>query len=190
MSDITKDIWEDNMERIFEQISELDADWRDQPRDAVGPREISRVFLKVTNDTNVGLPEYVITDDENCNVDIKQLKLLTLQVQVESTNMDASHRARASMERIRLRLYRPSTLAAFRVIESSLIDVAPTIVVDTTQDNRALSVATADLRMHRIDQEPDVAFGRIDKIAIAGKVLNALGATVATSSLVIDLPDP
>ena len=190
MSAITRDIWEQNMKSIFRIISGLDAEWRDQTRDFIDPRDQARCLIKVIADQDIGTPEYRITDDVDCGYDIRQLKILTLQAQVESVSMDASERARAHINDIRLRLWRPSILAALRVINTSLIDIGNTTVVDTTRDDRALSVANADIRLHHVRSEPDTPFGRIDKIAVTGTVQDATGTDRATTSLVIDLPDP
>lgn len=189
--------WEDNIQRLLEKISELTTVWRDQGRPFTDEPGIC--LLKVTNDVNVGIDETRIvlntgevTSSPPIEIEPTQvgLRIVTLQIQIETYDQDATQRPLFFLKRIRSRLRRPSTLLAFKEIDTSLINTLPISSVNRTIDGRAYSLAIMDIRLHTIDVEPDQPFGRIDKIAIQPTVTDDGGNLVTVAPFTIDLPDP
>lgn len=189
--------WEDNLQRLFEKLSELTTIWRDQERPFTDDPGLC--LLKITNDTSVGTDETRIalntsevTSSPPIEIEPTQvgLRTVTLQVQIETYDQDATQRPMFFLKRIRSRLWRPSTLLAFREIDTSLINTLPITSVGRIIDGRAYSLATMDTRLHTVDVEPDQPFGRIDKIAIQPTVTDDGGNPIAAAPFTIDLPDP
>lgn len=193
----TPDIWEDGIARLFEKIGEpLPVLWKEQARPYL-PDGV--ILLKAIADVSQGVDEYRITLDaskaasappEECEPLSCGMAAVTLQVQVETFDQDASGRARTMLRRLRQRLRWPSSLEALRTIETSLIDVLVMPVIDKLQDNRQYSLATMDVRLNTIQIEPDKPFGRIDTIAVQPMLTDQAGGAISTPPFTIDLPDP
>lgn len=194
-----EEVWEDTVRDLMADISEIRAEWQNQPRGYQAPQEHATVRLRVTSVQPVGVDETrtVIDDTKlttNPPVEVEPsqvgLEITTLQIQVEAQEHRANTRARHFLKRIKTRLRRPSSLATLRDVNTSLIDIGVITVLDLVQDIRARSLATMDVRLHTGVDERDDAFGRIDRLGITANVTDASGATVATVTQTIDLPDP
>lgn len=196
----TPDVWEDGLERLFETIGEpLPVCWKEQPRPYL-PDGV--ILLKVIGDLNQGTDEYRIALDSaeltssppvECVPTSCGAALVTLQVQVETFDQDASGRARTMLRKIRQRLRWPSSLLHLKTIETSLVDMLTIPIIDKTEDGRQYSLATMDVRLNTIQVENDVPFGRIDSIVLTPTFTDDSGGAISAAKappFTIDLPDP
>ncbi len=192
----TPDVWEDGLELLFERIGDpLPVCWKERERPFV---EDGIVLLKVIADLSIGVDEYrIVYDPAQVASDPPEemiptscgSALVTLQVQVETFDQDASGRARTALRRIRQRLRWPSSLQALRKIETSLVDILTIPVIDRVQDGRVYSLATMDVRLNTIQVENDKPFGRIDTIVVQPDLLDESGVPLTLPPFTIDLPD-
>ncbi len=193
----TPDVWEDGLERLFETIGEpFPVCWKEQPRPYLPD---GAILLKVIADLSQGVDEYRIVNDpalnsssppEECIPTSCGSALVTLQVQVETFDQDASGRARTLLRKIRQRLRWPSSRLALKTLETSLVDILTIPIIDKVEDGRQYSLATMDVRLNTIQVENDVPFGRIDTIAIQPNLTDEGGGAIVTPPFTIDLPDP
>jgi hypothetical protein len=189
-------LWENAMERMFAELSELPAFWRDQPRDFVGPDQDGFVTLFVAEDVVVGVPETRIETPSGAAAGaeieptIAELHRLTLQVQVETYDNQARSRGRFFASRIRTRLRRESAQLAMAKVATSLIDVSPIISAAVPIDNRQTSASTMNVRLHTATVERDKAFGYIDIIRLVPDLTDEGGSPIVLSPIDINLPDP
>lgn len=195
----TPDVWEDGLQRLFETIGELPTCWKEQPRPYL-PDGV--ILLKVIADLSQGVDEYRIALNSaeltssppiECEPTSCGSSVVTLQVQVETFDQDASGRARTVLRKIRQRLRWPSSRAALKTIETSLVDILSIPVIDKTEDGRQYSLATMDVRLNTIQVENDQPFGRIDSMVLTPTLTDDSGGAIPASKaapFTIDLPDP
>lgn len=193
----TPDIWEDGLELLFERIGDpLPVCWKERERPFASD---GIILLKVIADASQGVDEYRIAHDPALNSSSPPAECIptscgssrvTLQVQVETFDQDGPGSARTQLRKIRQRLRWPSSLAALKAIETSLVDIIAIPVIDKLEDGRQYSLATMDVRLNTIQIENDKPFGRIDTIAVQPTLTSESGSPITTPPFTIDLPDP
>lgn len=189
-------LWEDGIESLFSQMSELPTFWRDQARDAISPTDDGFVTLFITEDRTIGEPDTRLGCDltkpqgQEFEPEITELHTLTLQVQVETYDNRARHRGRFFCNRVRTRLHRESSRVALAKIATSLIDVSPILSAAAEIDNRQSSASTMLVRLHAATIERDKPFGYIDIFRLQPTITDDGGNVVTTTTIDINLPDP
>jgi hypothetical protein len=193
---VQADVWEDTIERLFGQLSELPTCWEDRERPALGPGADGICLLRVTSVPALGVDEtrYTFTDDAAPAPDVfpEQTGNRTpvLSVKVDSYDNNARTRARAILERIRTRLRRPSSRAALAKIDTSIATIGTVFAVGRVEDNREYSRAAMDVVLNAAICDADVPFGSIKTIEVSGEITDAADVVVGTPAFTITLPDP
>jgi hypothetical protein len=190
------DVWEDVLEELFQELSELPTFWRDQPRPFVDADQDGFVTLFVTEDVVVGVPERRLVCNlaapagEEIEPTIAELHRLSLQVQVETYDNAAKQRGRFFASRLRTRLRTEAAELALARVETSLIDVSPIISAAVPIDNRQSSASTMTVRLHAATVERERPFGYIDVLRLVPDLEDEAGDPIPLASIDVDLPDP
>lgn len=195
---VEADVWEDNVQMIFETVSELPTYWADRERPFAAPHEDGLCLLQIIDERGWGVDEARTVYDAaapvgaECRTTLSGLRRLDLQVQVETFDHDAQRSARFFLGQIRTRLRRAATLAALRKISTSLIETTPILVAGgvSTADARRFSISTMVVSLHRAIEEPDAPVGFIDQIEVVRELQDQGGVDLGVEDFVIDLPDP
>lgn len=191
--------WEDGIQELFGQLSGLPTHWRDQERPFLAAADVGQCLLKVISERPLGVDETrealnlaELTSSPPVEIEPSQvgLRIVTLQVQIETFDQDADRRARFFTGRITTRIRRPSSRAALQVLDTSIIDIQAAVFVERVVDERAYSMGTMAIRLHTIVDERDKPFGRIDTISGTANLDNAGGSPAGIVTFTIDLPDP
>lgn len=191
--------WEDGIQELFEVLSGLPTYWRDQERPFLSPTDRGQCLLKVIAERPLGVDETrepvnlaELTSSPPIEIEPSQvgLRIVTLQVQVETFDQDADRRARFFLGQITTRIRRASSRATLRTLDTSIITIEPAVLVERIVDERAYSLGTMSIRFHTIVDERDQPFGRIDTVSGAGTVQNAGGSAAGAITFTLDLPDP
>jgi hypothetical protein len=108
---------------------------------------------------------------------------VTLSVRVESHNNTDTTWAWQTIERIRTRLGRQSSLDALEAINLALIDAGPAVPVPVVRDRREWSVASMDVALAAAftDVETDAPFDWIQSVELTASVADIAGTVLPPS---------
>jgi hypothetical protein len=164
------DVWEDSIERLFLQLSEVPTCWEDRERLMVDPEALALCMLRISSVAALGVDEtrYTYTGDAAPASDTFPAQVgnrrPVLTVKVDAWSNDAKRRSRHILERIRTRLRRPSSRALLNQIDSSLVSITAIVASGRIEDNREYARAAMDVMLNAIVDDPDQAFGSIKTI--------------------------
>jgi hypothetical protein len=190
------DVWEDTIERLFKQLSEVPTCWEDRQREMVDPEALALCMLRVSSVLALGVDETRHTFTGAAAPDPDTFPAQTgnrrpvLTVTVDSWDNDAKRRARHILERIRTRLRRPSSRALLNDIDTSLSGITAIVATGRIEDNREYARASMDVMLNTIVDDPDHAFGSIKNIEVSGTIKDVDDSVVANPAFTIVLPDP
>lgn len=120
-----------------------------------------------------GTDEVRFTDqgaDTDLAVEVVGNRRLTLSVRAYSRDQRPAYRAYALLERVRGRLYAPSTQDAFSAVGLGLRESAALVDVSRVYDGRQESVAALDLAFNWVSSESDTHMGTIESVIVGGTV--------------------
>lgn len=108
-------------------------------------------------------------------------RLVVVQLDVEVHDQTSGASAQAAIDRARVRLLAPSTLALLEDVGLALAGPVQTAVTDYEVDGRQVSRRTMDVRLHGVAIEADLA-GRTSYIATVGTVADLTPPVAASIS--------
>lgn len=148
------------------------AEWDGRKKTFVHPKIKQSLFLEVTSCVGVGEDEtrYEFDDDPDVNaLAVTQTgnRRFVLQVRSEVFENTDSLWCMETLERIRTRLYRPSSIEALLDVEVALIRIEKSVKVPAQQDQRALSAGVMDIVFAAAVNDVDpVPVGWIERIQL------------------------
>jgi len=95
---------------------------------------------------------------------------LTLSCKIVSRDQRPAYRAYALLERVRGRLYFPSSQATFRGLGVGLRESLALVDLGRTHDQRQESVASLDVAFNWVDAQTDAPVGTIGSVVVGGTV--------------------
>jgi hypothetical protein len=95
---------------------------------------------------------------------------LTLSIRVYSRDQRGAYRAYAVLERVRGRLYSPSSQDMFASLGLGLRESDSLIDVSRVHDGRQESAATLDVVFHWVSAESDADMGTIEHVTVGGTI--------------------
>lgn len=119
-----------------------------EPQTFVSPTTQGQLFIEIRSGAMLGDDEFTRVYDAVTNKQIvtqKGNRLFTLTVRMES--YDSTSNAYETLEKIRNRLRRPSSLARLRAEKMTVYETQPVVSLPTKYDNRVISAANFDLHM-------------------------------------------
>jgi len=160
------------------------ASWEGRPQGFIKTPESTSLELKVRSIQDIGEDETrkIITKVNGVDTDVyAQLgnRRVILSVKVESYRNTNALWCFSTIERIRTRLRRPSSLAALDAINFALVNTGPSVPVPTARANREWSVASMDVTFGtRFEDAENAAFGWISTVIVTPQAQGTDGATL------------
>lgn len=181
---------------LLGDLLELPCDWRKQPRKM---HTDARAQLDLVSHTGLGVDETSWTeldeddDDEPDHVraTVHGLRELAVQVSVWSPSQSLDKSARRYLERLRTRLYLPSSLERIKALELALVGVEDLVLLDPSEDGREVSEAAMDVRLAGGSSELDAPIPFIETARVRSEHLrNAAGDPLPSSAQIDTNPEP
>lgn len=146
---------------------------------------------RVGRDWTTYAEDVALADGEDFVPEQHGLRQLVVSIAVESTNASPGWSARHFLDRVRLRLRRPSSLEALRAAELSLVrEDAITDDVRATVGERRLSKAVLDLTLSAYESEVDSAGATswIEKGVLTTQIKRADGTLTPGNVTDLEIP--
>jgi hypothetical protein len=127
--------------------------WQGEPEKALGPigGKAGKITLNVTARRINGTEEARRTYDEDTQTSrVRYGAHRFLTISIRADNFLGHGEAFDTLERLRLRLYRPASRKALRDVKCSFMDCPSIQALDRVVDNRAVSAASMDLRLQQV----------------------------------------
>lgn len=160
------------------------AEWADRPRDLIHPDVGFALVLRVTSVTPIHEDEDRY-DEDGTETQCGQRRII-LNVQVESSENLSTESALNTLERIRTRIRRRSSLAKLAAVDVALIEVGATQNVSARYDGRIWSIGSLDITLCAAVNDTDpVPAGFIQRVVVTTDVQGTL-----TQLDHVELPPP
>jgi hypothetical protein len=158
------------------------AQWHNRSREQVSDKTATAVLLRVTNTKEVGEDETRYEDGDGVLLPTQVgQRLVTLEIRVESYENTDTHWAWATVERIRSRLRRPSSLERLRLVNCALVRTGPALGLPEPRDGHMTSIAVMDVVLTAAFADPDEAAGWIERIELTSHLTHAPDVNAAAA---------
>lgn len=172
------------------------AEWSERQRSFTNPNQNLSLLLRITRVAGLGHDETrrsELTVGPVTTVTETQTgqRKVTLQVQaVVPENVD-SQWAMASLERVRMRLHKPSIQERLLAVEVDLIEVRDAVALTYKDHGRQLSAATMDVVLGAVANEDDpITAGWIQYLVISSHLQNNDGALLPAGQQMVNVEVP
>jgi hypothetical protein len=164
----------DGLRAWFSSVSGVPVESVTWAGDPIGMRSYPWVELELIGQgAEPGTDEVRYSDQgPNADLDVEVVgnRRLTLNCKVHSRDQRAAYRAYALLERVRGRLYFPTTQAVLRSLGVGLRESAALVDLGRSHDNREESVASLDLLLNWASSDSDAPVGTIEHVVVSGTV--------------------
>ncbi len=164
------------------------AEWADRPRSFTSPAQKLSLLIKITRVAGIGEDETRSVETTVGSVTTVSegqtgQRKVTLQAKAIVPENTDEQWAMATMERVRMRLRKPSIIERLLDLEVSLIEIRDAITVDGVKDgSRVVSVAMMEIVFGAVANEDDpIAAGWIQYLVISSHIKD--GAELLQPSL-------
>ena len=178
-------------------VPELEAkrvQWLEEPRKQIPG---ARVFLNITSSSGLGVDDVRTTEGVTVGGELERtvqgLRLFTLSLQCETESQAPAGAARSTVERLRTRLRRPSTLAALKGAGLALVRLEATQTLDYDWHDRRMSRAAMDAIFATTSNDgtlPADAVTYIERVLVTSSITAPSGALAPAGLQLVDQEIP
>lgn len=168
---------------LFATLLGIPCDWADQPR---GLHPSARAELAIFGETALGMDERRWQTvpggtevEDTVQATVTGQRLFTLSITAWSPSQKLDESARFYLERLRLRLSFPSTVATLDGLGLGLIDTLPIHKIDPDENARRVSMAVLDVRLSHAQSESDAPIESINEAHVLAQYVTHADGTHA-----------